>query len=56
MGAGVERFLVEFLRRNDEVALGLTQPQLMSVAFMVGGCAWLLYLQRRGRVGVAAPA
>ena len=56
VGVGVERFLVEFLRRNDEVALGLTQPQLMSVAFMVGGCAWLLYLQRRGRVGVAAPA
>ncbi len=56
VGVGVERFLVEFLRRNDEVALGLTQPQLMSIVFMVGGCAWLLYLQRRGRVGVAAPA
>ena len=26
--AGAERFLVEFLRRNDPVALGLTLPQL----------------------------
>ena len=25
--AGTERFLVEFLRRNDPVALGLTLPQ-----------------------------
>ena len=55
VGVGVERFLVEFLRRNDPMALGLTQPQWVSVAFMLGGGAWLLYLQRRGRVGVAAP-
>ena len=26
--AGAERFLVEFIRRNDDVALGLTQAQL----------------------------
>ena len=26
--AGVERILVEFIRRNDELALGLTLPQL----------------------------
>ena len=26
--AGTERFLVEFIRRNDDVALGLTQAQL----------------------------
>jgi phosphatidylglycerol:prolipoprotein diacylglycerol transferase len=56
VGVGVERFLVEFLRRNDELALGLTQPQWVSVAFMLGGGAWLLYLQRRGRVGAPAPA
>ena len=34
IGVGVERFLVEFLRRNDPMALGLTQPQWVSVAFM----------------------
>jgi phosphatidylglycerol---prolipoprotein diacylglyceryl transferase len=28
--AGAERFLVELIRRNDEVLAGLTQPQLFS--------------------------
>jgi phosphatidylglycerol:prolipoprotein diacylglycerol transferase len=35
--AGTERFLVEFIRRNDPVALGLTLPQLLSIAMIVGG-------------------
>ena len=35
--AGAERFLVEFIRRNDDVALGLTQAQLLSVAMIVAG-------------------
>jgi phosphatidylglycerol:prolipoprotein diacylglycerol transferase len=39
--AGVERFLVEFIRRNDEVFAGLTQPQLISIAMVVGGVAWI---------------
>jgi phosphatidylglycerol:prolipoprotein diacylglycerol transferase len=40
--AGAERFLVEFVRRNDEVLLGLTQPQLLSVVMMAAGAIWLL--------------
>ena len=51
--AGAERFLVEFLRRNDPVAAGLTLPQLVALAMMIGGGAWLLRL--RGS-GVPAPA
>ena len=43
--AGTERLLVEFIRRNDAVVAGLTQPQLISVAMMVGGAA-LLYVKR----------
>jgi phosphatidylglycerol:prolipoprotein diacylglycerol transferase len=39
--AGVERFLVEFLRRNDEAALGLTQPQLLSIAMILAGAIWI---------------
>ncbi len=35
--AGVERFMVEFIRRNEDVALGLTEAQLISVAMIVGG-------------------
>jgi phosphatidylglycerol---prolipoprotein diacylglyceryl transferase len=39
---GLERFLVEFIRRNDAVLAGLTVPQLFSVAMMAGGAALLL--------------
>jgi phosphatidylglycerol---prolipoprotein diacylglyceryl transferase len=45
--AGVERFLVEFIRRNDDVAVGLTLAQLLSVAMIVAGAAWLLLGSRR---------
>jgi len=45
--AGLERFLVEFIRRNDDLALGLTQAQLISVVMMIAGGAWLLW--SRGR-------
>ena len=39
--AGTERFLVEFIRRNDDVALGLTQAQLVSLAMILAGGVWL---------------
>jgi phosphatidylglycerol---prolipoprotein diacylglyceryl transferase len=39
---GLERFLVEFIRRNDEVVIGLTIPQLFSLAMMAGGAALLI--------------
>lgn len=35
--AGAERFLVEFVRRNPDTALGLTTAQLISVGLMVVG-------------------
>jgi phosphatidylglycerol---prolipoprotein diacylglyceryl transferase len=46
--AGVERFLIEFIRRNDDVALGLTAAQLWSVGQFVIGAVWLIVAQRRG--------
>ena len=50
--SGLERLLIEFIRRNAEVAAGLTAPQLESVGLMlIGGC-WLALLMRRG--GTAA--
>jgi phosphatidylglycerol---prolipoprotein diacylglyceryl transferase len=52
--AGVERLLVEFIRRNDTVALGLTLPQLISVAMILAGGAWLLRA-RRGAPVAAGP-
>jgi phosphatidylglycerol---prolipoprotein diacylglyceryl transferase len=45
--AGTERLLVEFIRRNDEAALGLTLPQLVSVAMIAAGAVWLLRVRAR---------
>jgi phosphatidylglycerol:prolipoprotein diacylglycerol transferase len=39
--AGAERFLVEFIRRNDEIVAGLTQPQLISIAMILAGGTWI---------------
>lgn len=46
VGAGAQRFLVEFLRRNDEVAAGLTAAQLVSLALLAAGLAWLTLARR----------
>jgi phosphatidylglycerol---prolipoprotein diacylglyceryl transferase len=37
--SGIERLLVEFIRRNDTVVAGLTLPQLISLAMIAGGAA-----------------
>jgi phosphatidylglycerol:prolipoprotein diacylglycerol transferase len=46
--AGLERLLVEFVRRNNDVALGLTAPQFESLGLMLVGGLWLIVLIRRG--------
>jgi phosphatidylglycerol:prolipoprotein diacylglycerol transferase len=43
--AGAERLLVEFIRRNEAILLGLTQPQLISVAMVVAGAALVRWLR-----------
>jgi phosphatidylglycerol:prolipoprotein diacylglycerol transferase len=53
--AGTERFLVEFIRRNDDVFLGLTQAQLISLAMIAGGAAWLALKRRRGTLVRTTP-
>ena len=53
--AGLERFLVEFIRRNDDVALGLTQAQLLSVAMMIAGVAWIARVRSRTGLARSAP-
>lgn len=45
--AGAERFLVEFLRRNTDVFLGLTQAQLESLAMVIAGAVWILVVRSR---------
>ena len=57
--SGVERLLVEFVRRNHRIAIGLTAPQLESIALMVIGLVWLAWLHRRGglaHTGASGPA
>jgi len=50
--AGAERFLVEFLRRNDTSALGLTAAQLESLGVVAAGLVWIYVVKRRhGNLG-----
>ncbi|MDP8968164.1 MAG: prolipoprotein diacylglyceryl transferase [Actinomycetota bacterium] len=61
--SGTERFLVEFVRRNEPVLAGLTEAQLLSLVLMTAGTIWLVLAARSGGMrraagdgGVAAPA
>lgn len=45
--SGVERFLIEFLRRNEPVAAGLTLAQLVSVAMALIGAAVIVSMNGR---------
>jgi phosphatidylglycerol---prolipoprotein diacylglyceryl transferase len=47
MLSGLERFLVEFIRRNDEVWAGLTAPQIESLVLIVIGVGWIALASRR---------
>jgi phosphatidylglycerol---prolipoprotein diacylglyceryl transferase len=51
--AGTERLLVEFIRRNDQVLWGLTQPQLASVVMMAIGVIWIAVKSSRGTIARA---
>ncbi len=48
IGNATARFLVEFLRINPRIAMGLTQAQLIAIVLFVVGCAWLLRLRAQG--------
>ncbi len=52
--SGVERFLVEFIRRNDVTALGITVPAIESAILAVAGAVWLFIAHRRGGLARAA--
>ncbi len=58
--SGLERLLVEFIRRNKEILAGLTAPQLESIALMAIGAVMLAVMARGGglaglRRGLGAP-
>jgi len=56
VGAGAERLLVEFVRRNDEVLAGLTAAQLESLALLIAGATWLTITKRSGGWGAQQQA
>ncbi|MDQ3648113.1 MAG: prolipoprotein diacylglyceryl transferase [Actinomycetota bacterium] len=45
--SGLERALVELVRRSEDLVAGLTLPQVIALAMMAGGAA--VILSRRGR-------
>jgi phosphatidylglycerol:prolipoprotein diacylglycerol transferase len=49
--SGAERLLIEFIRRNHHVLLGLTAPQIESIGLLAAGIFWVLWLERRGGLG-----
>jgi phosphatidylglycerol---prolipoprotein diacylglyceryl transferase len=51
--SGLERLLVEFIRRNKEVLAGLTAPQLESIVAIAAGIVLLAVMAHRG--GLAKP-
>jgi phosphatidylglycerol---prolipoprotein diacylglyceryl transferase len=48
--AGLERLLVEFLRRNEETLGGLTTPQLESIVLILAGLIWVAISARQGGI------
>jgi phosphatidylglycerol---prolipoprotein diacylglyceryl transferase len=54
--AGTERLLVEFIRRNSQVLLGLTAAQIESVILILVGVSWLAWRRRSGRLRSEAPS
>jgi phosphatidylglycerol:prolipoprotein diacylglycerol transferase len=48
--AGIERLLVEFIRTNEVVALGLTQQQWIAIAIVIVGAAGMWWFETRGKL------
>ena len=53
---GVERFLVEFVRTNSPVALGLTQAQWTSIIFMAAGAFGVWWVESHSATADDPPA
>ncbi|MCX6394628.1 MAG: prolipoprotein diacylglyceryl transferase [Solirubrobacterales bacterium] len=55
VASSVERFLVEFIRRNSDAAIGLTQPQVWALVIGLAGTAWLVFNGKRGGLRLDQP-
>ncbi|MEA2132874.1 MAG: phosphatidylglycerol---prolipoprotein diacylglyceryl transferase [Solirubrobacteraceae bacterium] len=54
--AGTERFLVEFIRRNDDIAGPFSLAQFVSVGLIVAGSWWLLRSRARAQSSATVPS
>lgn len=45
--SGLPRFLVEFIRLNPKIALGLTQAQIIGICFIIAGIAGWVYAGKK---------
>jgi len=54
--AGTERFLIEFIRRNEDIAGPFSLAQFVSVAMILAGGAWLVRSRLQGRDATSPPA
>jgi phosphatidylglycerol:prolipoprotein diacylglycerol transferase len=52
--AGIERFLVEFIRTNDSALWGLTQQQWIAIGMMVVGVVGAWWFETHGRMRPSA--
>jgi phosphatidylglycerol:prolipoprotein diacylglycerol transferase len=54
--AGTERFLIEFIRRNDDIVGPFSLAQLVSVVLVVAGAWWLLRARSRAQSSANVPS
>ena len=54
--AGVERFLIEFIRRNDDVLGPFSLAQFVSVVMVAVGAWWLLRVRSRAQSSSTVPS
>ncbi len=55
--AGIERFLIEFVRAKDDRFFGvLTMAQMIALAFMLAGAAWMYARRATPQLSASHPA
>jgi prolipoprotein diacylglyceryltransferase len=47
--------MIEFVRRNSDAALGLTQAQLTSIVMVAVGAVWIAAVAGRGQLREPTP-
>jgi phosphatidylglycerol---prolipoprotein diacylglyceryl transferase len=53
--AGIERFLIEFIRRNDDIAGPFSLAQIVSVVMIAAGAWWLWRVRSRAQSSTTVP-